>query len=162
MSMMLDITAITEPYPTVYAGNDSKKELCTENGGEWEDGACDFKTDDEDKADQFSDEFDKIRAFEKERAAEEDALCDDEDAETTNIELCKSDDITLGEAFASSNRDYNKESCKDYYGEWEDGECKFRTGDWEANEDFFYKAVCKGDDSKKCEKHRLSIQDGDD
>src|SRR5687768_9809626 len=95
MSMMLGITAITEPYPTAYAGKDSKKELCKENDGNWKDGSCDFKTDDEDKADQFSNEVDKIRAFEEERADEEDALCDDEDAETTNIELCKSDDITL-------------------------------------------------------------------
>ena len=165
MSMMLGITAITEPYPTAYAGIDSKKELCKENGGQWEDGACDFKADDEDKADQFMEDSDKLKKFDEEVAAEEDALCDDEDAETTNIPLCKSDDITLGEAFASSNRDYNKESCEDYYGEWEDGECKFRSesgGGWDANEDFFYKAVCKGDDSEKCEKHRLSIQDGDD
>ena len=40
-----------------------------------------------------------IRAFEEERAAEEDALCDDEDAKTTNIPLCKSNDLILGEAF---------------------------------------------------------------
>ena len=121
MSMMLGITAITEPYPTAYAGKDSKKELSKENGGQWEDGASDFKADDEDKVDQFMEDSDKLKKFDEEVAAEEDALCDDEDAETTNIELCKSDDITLGEAFASSNRDYNKEDCEDYYGEWEDG-----------------------------------------
>ncbi len=42
MSMMLGITAITEPYPTAYAGKDYKKELCKENSGEWIDGECDF------------------------------------------------------------------------------------------------------------------------
>ena len=135
MSMMLGITAITEPYPTAYAGKDYKKELCKENGGEWEDGACDFKADDEDKADQFSDEQTKIEKFEEERAAEEDALCDDEDAETTNIELCKSDDLTLGEVFASREadpydeeayEDQAKEVCNSYEGaNWEEGECKF-------------------------------------
>jgi hypothetical protein len=74
----------------VYAGEDSEKSLCKKNGGEWESDVCDFKTDDEDKADQFMEESEKVRAFQEERAAEEDALCDDEDAETTNIELCSS------------------------------------------------------------------------
>src|SRR5688572_7681319 len=110
LSMIFSITAITEPYPTAYAGKDYKKELCKEYGGEWEDSACDFKADDEDKADHFSDEVDKIRAIEEERAAEEDALCYDEDAETTNIPICKSDDLMLGQAFAEK---YNKENCED-------------------------------------------------
>ena len=42
LSMIFSIITITEPYPTAYAGKDSTKELCKENGGEWEDGACDF------------------------------------------------------------------------------------------------------------------------
>ena len=50
MAILFSITAITEHYPNAYAEKDSKKELCKENGGEWENGNCDFKTDDEDKA----------------------------------------------------------------------------------------------------------------
>jgi hypothetical protein len=42
MSIMIGIITITEPYPTAYAGKDSTKELCKENGGEWEDGECDI------------------------------------------------------------------------------------------------------------------------
>ncbi len=47
---IFSITAITEPQQTAYAGKDTQKELCEENGGKWEDGACLSKTDDEDKA----------------------------------------------------------------------------------------------------------------
>ena len=158
MSMMLGITAITEHYPTAYAGKDYKKELCKENGGEWEDGgACDFKADDEDKADQFSDEVDKIRAFEEERAAEE-------DAETTNIPLCKSDDLMLGQTYAEK---YNKENCEEHNGEWIDGECDFYENQmkegWEVDEDNLYKEVCEDEknESDECKKHRLSIEDGE-
>ena len=162
MSIMIGIIVITEPYPTAYAGKDSTKELCKENGGEWEDGECDFKTDEKDKADKFSDEVDKIRTYEEERAAEEDALCDDEDAETTNMPLCKSNDLRLEEAFAEK---YNKENCEDNNGEWIDGECDFYENQmkegWEVDEENFYKEVCKDDDSDKCEKHRLSIEDGE-
>jgi hypothetical protein len=133
MSMMLGITAITEPYPTVYAGKDSKKELCKENGGEWEDGACDFKADNEDKADEFLEDVQKIEEFEDEKAALEDALRDDEDAETTYIPLCKSNDLTLGEAFAEK---YNEKNCEKYNGKWEDDECEFfGPKGWEVNED---------------------------
>jgi hypothetical protein len=166
ISTIFSIVAITKPYSTVYAGGGTEKELCKENDGNWKDGRCDFKTDDEDKVDQFSDEVDKIRAFEEERTAEEDALCDDEDAETTNIPLCKSDDLTLGQAFAEK---YNKENCEDNNGKWDDGECNFygeksyeNTG-WEVDEDNFYKEVCENEEkeSDECKKHRLSIEDGE-
>ena len=80
----------------IYAGGDSEKSLCKKNGGEWEGDVCDFKTDDEDKADRSMEEFEKVREFQEERAAEEDALCDDENAETTNIEMCSSN-LTLGQ-----------------------------------------------------------------
>ena len=43
ISMILSIIAITETPSTAYAGKDSKKELCKDNGGEWKDGRCDFK-----------------------------------------------------------------------------------------------------------------------
>ena len=60
---------------------------------------------------------------------------------------------------------YNKENCEDNNGEWIDGECDFyeyqmKEG-WEVDEDNFYKEACKDDDSDKCEKHRLSIEDGE-
>lgn len=53
--------------------------------------------------------------------------------------------MRLGKAFAA---EYDKEACQDFYGDWEDRESKFRDVDLAANEDFFYKAVCKGDDSE--------------
>ena len=154
--------------------------VCEQNGGQWSDEnmACnDFET--ETDQDNFAhalmerSEYDKLVKYcensgewsdeevkciiedEEERTYFEDAICDD-----GPTKLCQISQNLILEAFASSNRDYNEESCEDYYGDWEKGVCKFRDGDWAANEDFFYKAVCKGDDSKKCEKHRLSIQDG--
>ena len=162
--MIFSIITITEHQQTAFAGKDSKKELCKENGGEWEDGTCDFKTDDEDKADQFMEDVVKIEEFEEEKAALEDALCDDEDAETTNIPLCKSNDLALGQAFAEK---YNKENCEDNNGEWIDGECDFYENQmkegWEVDEDNFYKEVCEDDEkeSDECKKHRLSIEDGE-
>ena len=100
----------------------------------------------------------------EEKAAEEDALCDDEDAETTSIPLCKSHDLTLGQAFAEK---YNKENCEDHNGEWIDGECDFYENQmkegWEVDEDNFYKKVCEDEknESDECKKHRLSIEDGE-
>ena len=92
IATILTLITITEAPSTALAGTDSKKDLCKENGGKWEDGVCDFKTDDEDKADQFMKDVEKIEEFEDEKAALEDDLCDDEDAETTNIEICSSQD----------------------------------------------------------------------
>ena len=113
---------ITYPQSTAYAGEDIEKELCKENDGEWEDGTCDFDDDDEDKVDKFSNEVDKVKKFEEDKADLEDDVCDEEDAETTNIKLCKSDDLTLGKAFASKDK-YDKEDCKADGGKWEDGWC---------------------------------------
>ena len=61
LGQALSIIAITDLQSNAYVGEDTKKELCKENGGEWEDGVCDFKTDDEDKADQFSEDVEKIK-----------------------------------------------------------------------------------------------------
>jgi hypothetical protein len=160
---LLSIISITESKTTAYAEEDTKKELCKENGGKWEGGACDFKTDNEDKADQFIENVEKIENFEEEKAALEDALCDDEDAKTTNIKICSSQDLTVDEALAEK---YNKENCKDYNGEWIDGECDFYENQmkegWEVDEQEFYEEICKGDDdSKECQKHKESIEDGD-
>jgi hypothetical protein len=44
----------------IYA-EDSKKDLCKDNGGDWKIGECDFKTDDEDKAEEFLDDVQKNR-----------------------------------------------------------------------------------------------------
>lgn len=161
---MFSLITVTEATSTAFAGTDSKKDLCKENGGEREDGVCDFKSDDEDKADQFMKDVEKIEEFEDEKAALEDDLCDDEDAETTNIEICSSEDLILGEAFAEK---YNKENCENHNGEWIDGECDFYKNQmkegWEVDEDNFYKEVCEDEDeeSDKCKKHRLSIEDGE-
>ena len=100
ISIILSIIANTEYQQTVYAGKDSEKELCKENGGKWKDGECDFDTDDEDKADQFMEDVEKVNEFEDEEAPLEDALCDDEDAETTNIDICSSQDLKLDQVFA--------------------------------------------------------------
>jgi hypothetical protein len=162
--------------------------ICEQNSGKWSDKnmACnDFESEGEQwnfadalmdrkqydklvkycegKGGEWSDE--KVKCYiedEEDRTAFEDQVCDKQGEFPACSKLSATDtkiqDIEL--AFASNNRDYNEESCEDYYGDWEKGVCKFRGHNWEANEDFFYKAVCKGDDSKKCEKHRLSIQDG--
>lgn len=138
--LSLLVAIISVIVPSVYAGDDeyNKKDLCEDNGGNWKDGRCDFKTDDEDKADKYTDDVIKVREFEEEKAAEEDALCDDEDAETTNIPLCKSNDVILGEAFAKEKKsaeETEKEICEKYGGEdsehveWDDGECKFDNTD---------------------------------
>jgi hypothetical protein len=136
MSMILSIIAITETPSTAYAGKDSKKELCKENGGEWKDGRCDFKTDDEDKTDQFSDDVKKIEKFDEDKADLEDALCDDPE-DSKKFDVCQS--ATLAFAYTESDEDddnnqpntkeedeeYAKELCESdmYNGEWKDGEC---------------------------------------
>ena len=79
-------------FQIAYAGEETKKELCKENGGKWEDGACDFKTDDEDKADQFLEDVEKIEEFEEEKADLEDALCDDQE-DSEKFDVCKYDVI---------------------------------------------------------------------
>jgi hypothetical protein len=68
--------------PSIYAGIDDKdsKDLCEDNGGDWEDGQCDFKADDEDKADSYLNDMQKIEKFEEEKAALEDYLCEEPDA----------------------------------------------------------------------------------
>jgi hypothetical protein len=102
MATILSLIAITETPSTASVEKDSKNELCKDNGGDWKNGECDFKTDDEDKADEFLADVQKIEEFEDDKAALEDDLCDDEDAETTNIELCSSQDLTLGDVFAEN------------------------------------------------------------
>lgn len=65
---------------------ETNKKACEEDAGTWVDGECDFKTDDEDKADEFLDDVQKIEEFEEEKADLEDALCDDpEDSEKFDV-----------------------------------------------------------------------------
>jgi hypothetical protein len=114
--LSLLVAIISLIVPSVYAtvDEDDKKDLCKDNGGDWEDGQCDFATDDEDKIDAFSDDLAELKKFEEEKAALEDALCDDpEDSE--KYDVCQR--ATL--AYSS----YDKEDCKADGGDWEDGEC---------------------------------------
>lgn len=152
------ILTLIVPFATgAFAESDSKKDLCKDNGGDWEDGSCDFKTDDEDKADRFLGNVQAKEDFEDDKAALEDDLCDDPDA---NFDICQS--ATL--AFASSD---TEDSCKDNDGEWKDDSCHFYTDNkgWEVDEDKFYKESCAGkdeEDGEECIKHKESIEDGDE
>jgi hypothetical protein len=60
---------------------------------------------------------------------------------------------------------YNKENCEEHNGEWIKDECDFYENQmkegWEVDEQEFYEDVCQDDNSKKCEKHKESIEDGD-
>ena len=162
MSTILSIIAITESQSTVYAEQDSKKELCKENGGEWEDGSCDFKTADEDKADQFMEDVEKIEEFEEEKAALEDALCDDP-KDTEKFDVCQSSTL----AFASTESDeeeednnqpntkeedeeFAKELCESdrYNGEWKDGECTNFPGG-QSSASIGYGDECESSDFQK-------------
>ena len=105
LTKILLLVLLLIPITTAFA--ESNKELCKENGGDWEDGSCDFKSDDEDKADDFINDVEDYRDFENEKAAIEDDLCDDPDAK---FDVCQS--ATL--AFASSSE---KEHCNDNGGD---------------------------------------------
>jgi hypothetical protein len=73
MSIMIGIITITEPYPTAYAGKDSTKELCKENGGEWEDGNCNLENE------NLRDEYDDDVAYAEDSYAIDKQLEDMED-----------------------------------------------------------------------------------
>lgn len=98
------------------------KEYCKDYGGEWDDDREKCEIEDE-----------------EERTYYEDDVCDDEDAETTNIDMCSSEDLKFGQAFAEK---YNKENCENHNGEWKDSECDFYENQmqegWEIDEDNFY------------------------
>lgn len=50
------------------------KEICKANGGDWKKGQCDFDTDDEDKADEYTDDVNaKWQSNEEEAEREDDA-----------------------------------------------------------------------------------------
>lgn len=88
--------------PAVSVHADTNKELCEENGGDYTKRGCDFDDDDEDKADRYGEDLKDQRDFENEKAALEDALCDDPDA---NFDVCQS--ATL--AFADKDKDKDKD-----------------------------------------------------
>ena len=94
-------------YDSYEEYNEIIEPLCNDKGGKLNhgDGYCYF--DERDKELQFEKELDDKglghdytaeeeaswnQKTEAEKAAKEDALCDNEDADTTNIELCKSED----------------------------------------------------------------------
>ena len=81
---------------------------------------------------ELSDEWDKYQleksqsaAKQDEKIAQEDDLCDDEDADTTDIKECKTEsqmskgiDETTGEASVDSNKAKLKKICTNLYGDW--------------------------------------------
>jgi hypothetical protein len=150
--LSLLVAIISVILPSVYAGDDegTKKDLCKENEGDWEDGQCDFKTDDEDKTDRYLDDIQKIEDFEKERAAEEDALCDDPDA---HFDICQSatlafankdkDELTQRDVdiLCDASEDYeaHKEQCDKLYDKVQDATLAFVSSDGYDKED------CKAD-----------------
>jgi hypothetical protein len=145
LSMLAAMMSII--MPSVYAIHDEyQKYLCEDNGGNWVDGACDFETDDEDKADKFTDDLQKLEEFEEEKVTL-DALCDDlEDSEKYDlhqpatstsasayvssedkIKVVSSDDVDEDNEPNTKEEDeeFAKELCESetYNGEWKDGEC---------------------------------------
>ena len=119
--LSLLVAIISVIVPSVYAGDDedNKKDFCKDNGGDWEDGQCDFATEDEDKVDAFGDDLADLRDFEEEKAALEDALCDDP-KDSEKYDVCQG--ATLN--FVSSEEE---EHCEDNDGEWskEEKSCNF-------------------------------------
>ena len=97
---ILIVLVLVSILPAVYADKDTNKKLCEKNGGDWTNRGCDFDDDDEDKVDRYLDDQQRIEKFEEERAADEDALCDDPE-DSAKFEVCQS--ATL--AFASSDKD---------------------------------------------------------
>jgi len=124
----------------IYPEKDSNKDLCKDNGGDWENSSCDFETDDEDKADRYLNDQQKRDDFEEERAAEEDALCDDPDA---HFDICQSatlafadkDDDELTErdvdVLCDASEDYeaHKEQCDKLYDKVQDTTLAFADKD---------------------------------
>ena len=60
----------------------------------------------------------KGEELETEIAAQEDALCDNEDADTTKIEICMSDE-------QKESKKIGKDECKEVNGDWKYGRCTF-------------------------------------
>ena len=86
--------------------------------------------------------LEKSEEVQIEKAAQEDALCDNEDADTTNIQACMSPD-------RKSNHDYDKESCGDVNGDWgnkkgctftEDGQADRELEEEQRDEEDIHKA----------------------
>ena len=163
--------------PTTAANADSKKELCEKNDGDWTKRGCDFDDDDEDKADRFTDDLKDQRDFENEKAALEDALCDDPDA---NFDVCQSatlafadkdkgedeDELTERDVdvLCDASEDYeaHKEQCDKLYDKVQDAilafassdkdQCEDNGGYWEDNECNFSKLDNRSD-KEACEQN---------
>ena len=117
-------------YDSYEEYNEIVEPICKEHGGkiDYGSGECMFKNDARNKAINFEKELDDrglgadYTAEEEaswnqkeaeEKAADEDAICDDEDADTTDIKLCMSD---RRQQQAAHN--YDKESCEQVNGDW--------------------------------------------
>ena len=89
---MFLILALSMPIATssIYGmvDEDDKKDLCKENGGDWNDGSCDTNGDDE-KADKFLSDVDRQWEFNEEKAELEDELCDSPE-DSDKFDVCKS------------------------------------------------------------------------
>ncbi len=162
--------------PSVYAIDDEdKKDLCQDYGGDWEGVACDFETDDEDNADKFTDELQKLDEFEDDKAALEDDLCDDEDAEETNIDICQSATLAFASTDSEEDEDekednqpntkeedeqFAKELCESetYKGEWKNGECTNFPGG-QSSASIGYGDECESSDFQKKHPYFCKVTD---
>jgi hypothetical protein len=156
----------------IYPEKDSNKDLCKDNGGDWENSSCDFETDDEDKADRYLNDQQKRDDFEEERAAEEDALCDDPDA---HFDICQSatlafadkddDELTQRDVdvLCDASEDYeaHKEQCDKLYDEVKHKVDYSETEEWNEKD---YQESKQDDDDDDDNKYIKSINsdDGDD
>jgi hypothetical protein len=80
------------------------KQVCKDHDGEWKNDECKFEKDSKYPKEQNKVDFEHYMAehdlwddYIEEKAAQEDAICDNEDADTTNIDICKSEEWTEAE-----------------------------------------------------------------
>lgn len=83
LSLLAAIISVIVP---AYAGVSDKdrKDLCEDNGGEYTSMGCELD-DESPGVDTYGKDLSELQRFEEERAADEDALCDDPDA---NFDIC--------------------------------------------------------------------------
>jgi hypothetical protein len=119
-----------------------QKEMCEVNyEAKWKDGKCHFSkagtTEYNDEGEYLADLRDTDPAArddyverQEEKAAQEDALCDDEDADTTDVKKCMSEDRLQQAAF-----NIDKEECKEANGDWKNGKCTYYEDEQQKQED---------------------------
>ena len=75
-------------------------------------------------------EYQKYVAKQEEIAAQEDAICDNEDADTTDIKLCMAEERLQQSAF-----NIGKEECKQVNGDWKKDRCTYYEDEQQEQED---------------------------